>query len=93
MIDWKPYTNDRLISEHSSGFYVIKPIETAEAQPLFCPLCESIMRSEMDEESYKKFTCCDSCAITWAYPNREKWNAGWRPTSEEVVNKYKVSHT
>jgi len=92
-MEWKPYMKDRIIAEHHNGFYVIRPVEEDESQPLFCPLCESIMRSTMDEDSYKKFTCCDSCATTWAYPNREKWKEGWRPTSEEVVNKYKISHT
>ena len=92
-MEWKPYTNDRLIAEHSSDFYIIKPTDTHISKPLFCPFCESIMRSAMDDDAYNKFTCCDSCATTWAYPNRERWNEGWRPTSEEVVNKYKVSHT
>ena len=90
---WKNYTQNRLISEHPSGFYVIKPAEENDTQPLFCPLCESIMRSAMDDDAYKKFTCCDSCATIWAYSNRDKWKDGWRPTSDEVVNKYKVCHT
>lgn len=93
MINWKPYMKDRLIAEHPRGFYVIKPAEVNDSQPLFCPLCESIMRSEMDDDAYKKFTCCDSCATTWAYRNKEKWKEGWRPSSEEIANKYKVSHT
>lgn len=90
---WKNYTSNRLIAEHPCGFYIIKPAAENDAQPLFCPVCEVIMRSIMDDDAYKKFTCCDSCSIIWAYSNRDKWKNGWRPTSDEVMNKYKVYHT
>lgn len=93
MMEWKTYTKDRLIAEHPSGFYIIKPKEKSPSKPIFCPLCDSIMVGEFDVDAYKKFECCDSCATVWAYPNKEKWKEGWRPSSEEVVNKYKVSHT
>lgn len=90
---WKEYTQNRVIAEHESGFYVIKPQIIEDRSPIFCPLCESIMLSQLDEDSYKKFSCCDSCASIWAYPNREKWEKGWRPSSDEVLNKYRISHT
>lgn len=90
MMKWKEYTGNRLIMEHSEGFYVIKPKEDVNHFPLFCPLCESIMRTELDEEEFKKFSCCDSCAMNWVYPNREKWEKGWRPSVEEVMNKYNI---
>lgn len=93
MSEWKSYLNDRVIFEHSSGFYVIKPKDFRKGRPIFCPLCEVIMRTKLDEEAYSKFECCDSCATYWAYPNKDRWNKGWRPSSEEVLNKYKVSHT
>lgn len=92
-MDWKPYTNGRLIAQHPGGFYCIKPEGYESGRPLFCPLCERIMNKSFDEEAYAKFQCCDSCASNWAYPNKEKWVEGWRPTSEEVMNKYKVDHT
>lgn len=90
---WKDYPGDRLIAEHTSGFYVIKPKEMLECRPVFCPICESIMRSLMDDEAYDKFCCCDSCAIHWAYPNKDKWKEGWRPTHNDVMNKYKDRDT
>lgn len=92
MINWKSYLGNRLIAE-KEGFFVIVPKDRDDSIPLFCELCEGIMRSELDEESHKKFNCCDSCATFWAYPNKEKWKEGWRPTSEEVMNKYKIDHT
>lgn len=93
MSEWKNYTNDRVIFESPDGFYVIKPKDFKKSRPIFCPLCDVIMVTKMDEESYSKFECCDSCATYWAYPNKAKWSEGWRPTAEEVLNKYKVSHT
>ena len=92
-MEWKSYLNDRLIAEHKDGFFVIKPNKLEESMPIFCPVCEFIMRSSMDEDSYRKFSCCDSCSTTWAYPNKKKWSEGWRPSSDEVANKYRIDHT
>jgi len=84
---WKPYLNDRLIAEHPEGFYVIKPVDyVMTADPLFCPVCDGIMRGAFDDEAYKRFSCCDKCANSWAYPNVEKWKQGWRPSSDEIRN-------
>ena len=92
MSEWKNYIKNREIFHHPDGFYVIRPAELQEKQPLFCPLCDGIMRSNFDEDSFEKFGCCDSCATTWAYPNRKKWLDGWRPSPEEIENKYKIGH-
>jgi hypothetical protein len=91
MLEWKPYLNERLIAQHPAGFSVIRPIEASEAQPLFCPMCESIMRSSYDDEAYKKFSCCDECSNTWVYPNLSRWNEGWRPSDEEIQNNCRKS--
>jgi len=88
-MEWKTYMKDRLIAEHPEGFYVIRPVEPLEAQPVFCPVCDDIMHSYYDEEAYRKFRCCDNCASTWAYADVERWNSGWRPSSEEVKNNCK----
>ena len=91
-MEWKPYLNDRLIAKHPSGFHVIRPVDSSESvQPIFCPHCEHIMRSEYDDDAYNKFNCCDSCAASWVYPNLEKWKSGWRPTAEQIRNNCKKS--
>lgn len=91
MMEWKTYTNNRLIAEHPSGFFVIKPSQTDdEVMPMFCCMCDYIMNSIYDEEAYRKFGCCDSCANHHVYPNMKKWKEGWRPSSEEVLNKRKT---
>lgn len=92
-MEWKSYSGNRMIAEHPSGFYVIRPSNKENSKPIFCPVCDYIMVGELDRDSYKEFECCDSCATFWAYPNKTKWKEGWRPSSEEVMNKYKVRHT
>jgi hypothetical protein len=92
MTSWKNYLGNRLISERDN-FFVIIPKERDKFMPLFCGVCEKIMRTEMDEDAYEKFECCDSCSTFWAYPNKEKWKLGWRPSADEVVNKYKIDNT
>jgi len=56
--------------------------------PFFCPVCEFIMNSHEDFGSHSEFSCCEECKTTFAEPNREKWNSGWRPT-EKDLNTYK----
>lgn len=89
MTEWKKYSNNRLICEHPAGFYIIKPEDMEVGQPLICPICSAFMNSFYDDESYQAFSCCDRCASAWARLNKNKWNEGWRPSAEEVRNKFK----
>lgn len=82
---WKDYVGDRLITQHPSGFYIIKPKDViCSARPLFCPVCEIIMRTSYDDEAYDKFECCDECSSRWVYPDIDRWKSGWRPTLDEI---------
>jgi len=92
MMEWKQYTRGRVIAEHPTGFLIIKPEGYEAINNVFCPVCGSVMGGPLDDESMNKFNCCDSCSTFWAYPNKERWKEGWRPTAEEVINKYSVRH-
>lgn len=84
-LQWKPYVGDRKIAETVHGFSVIVPSDFEHAGiSVFCDLCDSLMSSIYDEDSVKKFGCCDKCSSKWAYPNAEKWSKGWRPSDKEV---------
>ena len=82
-LEWKDYPGDRLIAKHEKGFYVIKPRNYVNSSPIFCPVCESIMKTQYDEEAYTKFQCCESCSNKWVYPDMSRWMSGWRPNSDE----------
>ena len=84
---WNSYTNNRLICEHPSGFFIIKPLDQPVGQPIFCPVCECIMRTCFDDEAYEKFTCCEACSNKWVYTNSARRVSGWRPTKEEIIEK------
>lgn len=88
MRNWKPYPHNRLVYEHPDGFFVIKEKDVIKSTPLFCPICEAIMKFFYDEESFKKFECCDSCSNYFVYPNMEKWKNGWRPSKDDVQSKF-----
>jgi hypothetical protein len=51
----------------------------------FCDVCESMIRSQSDEDSMRKFKCCFHCAIDFAYPNKKEWDLGWRPSPDDVA--------
>ena len=89
MNEWKPYLNDRLIKE-CDGFYVIKEKDPSTSPPLFCPFCETIITSYYDEESFRKFECCDSCSNKIIYPKLEDWKVGWRPSKEYIKSKLEM---
>ena len=89
-MNWEPYLNDRMIAKHPSGFYVIKTKDIShQNKPLFCPVCDYLMNSVYDEETYEKFSCCDNCANKWVYIDQDRWKSGWRPTSDEINNNFK----
>ena len=52
--------------------------------PMFCPVCDLLLRSSEDVESYNNYDCCNSCFLKWAESRRESWKKGWRPTKKEI---------
>lgn len=80
----RPYTRNRLIEMHSSGFYIITPKEEFSNIPLCCPVCNLLMRSKEDEIAYNDLKCCDRCSMSWAASRREKWKSGWRPSLDDI---------
>jgi hypothetical protein len=81
---WKSYPNDRLCCR-SDGFIIIKPIDSDKSIPLFCSICESLLRSREDEEAIIEFSCCHLCALAWAHSRRQEWKSGWRPSQDQVT--------
>ncbi len=85
---WQPYLKNRLIKKIDSlRLCVIKPDSDEQIVPLCCPVCDRMMTSMLDAETWNRFTCCESCANVWAYKNSERWLAGWRPTKQEIERK------
>jgi hypothetical protein len=76
--------NGRLIDDSNEGFVVIVPIDAQPPVPIGCPVCKYLMRTKDDEDAYHKFGCCDRCAMLWAYPRRQQWDEGWRPSDEQL---------
>ena len=44
-----------------------------------CPVCEKALSSLKDVMNNRKWGCCLTCDVIYRYPNREKWEEGWRP--------------
>lgn len=80
----RSYHGGRLISEHEAGFVVITPAGVDPPVPIACSVCGYLMRTKEDERAFNAFGCCDWCEHTWARPNRDRWNGGWRPSLNEV---------
>lgn len=52
--------------------------------PLACPLCSLLFSDKGDVISWHQYGCCSTCRDFFMYPNRTKWDNGWRPHKEEV---------
>tara|TARA_Y100000992_G_scaffold301814_1_gene273731 strand:+ start:726 stop:971 length:246 start_codon:yes stop_codon:yes gene_type:complete len=52
--------------------------------PLACPLCDILFADKDDVMSWHQHGCCSTCRDFFMYPNQKKWNAGWRPSQEEI---------
>lgn len=50
----------------------------------FCELCENLSISSLDYGSKISKGICRSCELKFFEPNRDKWNAGWRPGKKEI---------
>ena len=81
--DWSKHTFGRIIQQFS-GFVVVKPADDIVPIPWSCSVCDELYRSSNDENSHLRFGCCERCSLVFAYPNSDLWNAGWRPSKEEV---------
>lgn len=52
--------------------------------PFFCPICSSPIRNQSSVNSFKKIGACEMCESFIYYPNKDKWESGWRPTQREA---------
>ena len=44
-----------------------------------CPVCHNMIVTVEDVNSLREKACCANCNMTYYYPNKEKWDKGWRP--------------
>lgn len=56
-----------------------------KAVPFDCPTCELLLRDKQDVFAYLEYECCFDCKEEIAYPNKEKWKNGWRPSKKSLI--------
>ena len=44
-----------------------------------CPICNLALSDKEDVINFRVYGCCKTCDVKYRYPNREKWEEGWRP--------------
>lgn len=55
--------------------------------PFFCPICDTVMSSNIDNEAYDRVFCCRACESDFAETNLKAWKEGVRPSTQDVENK------
>ena len=51
---------------------------------IFCDLCSILTATSLDHKSKSETGVCKACNLKFIEPNREKWDAGWRPSKSEI---------
>ncbi len=52
-----------------------------------CPVCKLVLTGLEDVESMENYGACQDCQQFFYWPNKERWNRGWRPKKEQVHEK------
>jgi hypothetical protein len=58
--------------------------------PAWCPICDMTMRD--DPKVYNKWGCCQLCFIEFIEHSEERWQGGWRPSTDVVDRFIKKIH-
>lgn len=58
----------------------VRPIDSKSIS-LDCEYCKILISTVEDVEHMKKSNVCESCYDLYYYPNKEKWDLGWRPNN------------
>ena len=48
-----------------------------------CPVCETYSFNSKDDIYVTKYSCCFKCYIKYVEGREERWDSGWRPSSED----------
>lgn len=52
-----------------------------------CSVCGLALRGLEDVESHNAYGMCQDCQDLFYWPNKDRWNKGWRPKKAEVHEK------
>ena len=64
--------------KYVDGIRYVKPIDLNPLR-LDCSVWKRLISSVEDVETCKSSNTCSSCYDLYYYPNKEKWENGWRP--------------
>lgn len=67
------------------NYWLILP-EDHNVVSLDCSVCNTLLSGKEDVLSYKQNGCCKLCTDVFVYPNRQKWDEGWRPCLDEIAS-------
>ena len=59
------------------GFFASKRIFTKNGES--CPVCEKYLTNTQDGVYLLKFSCCNTCYVTYVEDRLDRWLTGWRP--------------
>ena len=75
------HSNEEEFNDHMK-----KHISEGIAKQLDCSVCNTLLSGKEDVLSYKQNGCCKLCTDVFVYPNRQKWDEGWRPCLDEIAS-------
>ena len=62
---------------------VIKLSSRKNPENRVCPVCKTYSFSPIDDLYMNRFECCHPCYVDFVEFRQERWDTGWRPTTED----------
>ncbi len=78
-------TQRSLVNSENKSFIVISKGDR-DISCIFCPMCDFVMSSYGDIESFNEYSCCRECFLTFVESRKNLWKKGWRPSEDDINN-------
>ena len=66
--------------------YVLIDTTHSKRCGLFCNLCEIVLITKEDNESFANYECCHDCFLRFVEARKEEYVQGWRPLPKDINN-------
>ncbi len=68
--------------------FVVIESDNKQACGIFCKVCDFLIVSADDANTFKKWSACHDCFLRFIEARKSKWTAGWRPSKKDIEKLY-----
>lgn len=76
------------MSQMNENEFIIIKTKEDQACGIFCQVCDFLIKSADDSNTYKTWNTCHDCFLRFIEARKIEWSNGWRPDKEDVESLY-----